>query len=162
MNVAFPWGAKQEASYVKAAKQFGKACSTTGKPLTGAMSTAEVVRDMDVLRRAVGDEKLTYLGFSYGTAIGQYYADMFPDRFRAIVVDGVLDPDHWVGTKRTANQEQNQRLRSADGAYRALQEILKRCDTAGELYCQFAAGDPVKNFATIAQKMRVSILNGNR
>ncbi|MCU7727956.1 alpha/beta hydrolase [Actinoplanes sp. KI2] len=154
MNVAFPWGKAEEQKYVGAAKQLGKACSSTGKPLSGSMSTAEVVRDMDVLRRAVGDKKLSYLGFSYGTAIGQYYANMFPDRFRAIVVDGVLDPSHWVGTKATANQEQDQRLRSADGAYRALQEILKRCDAAGEKYCAFAAGDPVANFDTIAQKLR--------
>jgi len=154
MNVAFPWGKAEEAKYVDGAKKFGKACSTTGKPLSGSMSTAEVVRDMDVLRRAVGDKKLTYLGFSYGTAIGQYYANMFPDRFRAIVVDGVLDPQHWVGTKKTANQEQDQRLQSAEGAYRSLREILKRCDAAGEKYCAFAAGDPVKNFDLIAQKLR--------
>jgi pimeloyl-ACP methyl ester carboxylesterase len=154
MNVAFPWGKAEEKSYVEGAKQFGKACSTTGKPLSGSMSTAEVVRDMDVLRRAVGDKKLSYLGFSYGTAIGQYYANMFPDRFRAIVVDGVLDPEHWVGTKKTATQEQDERLRSADGAYRALQEILKRCDKAGEKYCAFAAGNPVANFDLIAQKLR--------
>ncbi|BCJ46257.1 peptidase [Actinoplanes ianthinogenes] len=154
MNVAFPWGAAEEKKYVGAAKQFGKACSTTGKPLSGSMSTAEVARDMDVLRRAVGDKKLNYLGFSYGTAIGQYYANMFPDRFRSIVVDGVLDPAHWVGTKKTANQEQDERLRSADGAYRALREILKRCDAAGEKYCVFAAGDPVANFDLIAQKLR--------
>jgi pimeloyl-ACP methyl ester carboxylesterase len=118
------------------------------------MSTAEVVRDMDVLRRAVGDKKLTYLGFSYGTAIGQYYANMFPDRFRAIVVDGVLDPQHWVGTKQTGNEEQDARLHSADGAYRALQEILKRCDAAGEAYCAFAAGDPVQRFAAIADSLK--------
>ncbi|WP_305782384.1 alpha/beta hydrolase [Symbioplanes lichenis] len=154
MNVAFPYGKTEEARYVKGAKQLGRACSTTGKPLSGAMSTAEVVRDMDVLRRAVGDKKLTYLGFSYGTAIGQYYANMFPDRFRAIVVDGVLDPEHWVGTKKTANQEQDERLKSADGAYRALREILKRCDKAGEKYCAFAAGDPVQNFEKIAQQLR--------
>jgi pimeloyl-ACP methyl ester carboxylesterase len=154
MNVAFPWGKAEEKTYVDGAKKFGKACSTTGKPLTGSMSTAEVVRDMDVLRRAVGDKKLSYLGFSYGTAIGQYYANMFPDRFRAIVVDGVLDPEHWVGTKATANVEQDQRIKSAVGAYRALQEILKRCDKAGEKYCEFAAGDPVKNFDVIAQKLR--------
>ncbi|GAA2501261.1 alpha/beta hydrolase [Winogradskya humida] len=154
MNVAFPLGAAEEKKYVAAAKKFGKACSTTGKPLTGAASTAEVVRDMEVLRRAVGDKKLNYLGFSYGTAIGQYYANMFPDRFRAIVVDGVLDPEHWVGTAKTANQEQDERLRSADGAYRALREILKRCDAAGEQYCAFAAGDPVKNFDAIASKLK--------
>ena len=154
MNVAFPWGKAEEKAYVDGAKKLGKACSNTGKPLSGAMSTAEVVRDMDVLRRAVGDKKLTYLGFSYGTAIGQYYANMFPDRFRAITVDGVLDPQHWVGTKATANLEQDQRIKSAAGAYRALQQILKRCDKAGEKYCAFAAGDPIKNFDTIAQKLR--------
>ncbi|BFU43924.1 alpha/beta hydrolase [Krasilnikovia sp. MM14-A1004] len=154
MNVAFPWGKAEETRYVNAAKKFGKACSSTGKPLTGAMSTAEVVRDMEVLRRAVGDKKLTYLGFSYGTAIGQYYANMFPDRFRAIVVDGVLDPEHWVGTKKTANQEQDERLRSADGAYRALQEILQRCDKAGPAYCVFSDGDPVARFAKIADALR--------
>ena len=154
MNVAFPWGKAEEKKYVAAAKKFGKACSTTGKPLSGSMSTAEVVRDMDVLRRAVGDKKLSYLGFSYGTAIGQYYANMFPDRFRAIVVDGVLDPQHWAGTKKTANLEQDERLRSADGAYRALREILKRCDAAGEKYCMFAAGNPTANFDLIARKLR--------
>ncbi len=154
MNVAFPYGKAEEKTYVAGAKQLGKACSTTGKPLSGAMSTAEVVRDMEVLRRAVGDKKLSFMGFSYGTAIGQYYANMFPDRFRAIVADGVLDPEHWAGTKKTANQEQDQRLRSAEGAYKALKEILKRCDKAGEQYCAFAAGDPVKNFETIAQKLR--------
>ena len=154
LNVAFPWGKAEEKAYVDGSKKFGRACSTTGKPLSGSMSTAEVVRDMDVLRRAVGDKKLSYLGFSYGTAIGQYYANMFPDRFRAVVVDGVLDPEHWVGTAKTANQEQDERLRSADGAYRALREILKRCDQAGEKYCAFAAGNPVANFETIAQKLR--------
>jgi pimeloyl-ACP methyl ester carboxylesterase len=154
MNVAFPMGAAEEKKYVNGAKQFGKACSTTGKPLSGAMSTAEVVRDLEVLRRAVGDKKLSYLGFSYGTAIGQYYANMFPERFRAIVVDGVLDPEHWVGTAKTADQEQDERIKSADGAYRALREILKRCDAAGEKYCAFAAGDATANFDKIAQQLR--------
>jgi pimeloyl-ACP methyl ester carboxylesterase len=158
MNVAFPWGKTEENKYVAAAKKFGQACSTTGKPLSNSMSTAEAARDMDVLRRAVGDKKLNYLGFSYGTALGQYYANMFPDRFRALVVDGVLDPTHWVGTKKTANEEQDQRLQSADGAYRALQEILKRCDKAGPKYCAFADGDPVANFALIAKKLQAKPL----
>ena len=154
MNVAFPWGRAEEKKYVAAAEKFGRACSTTGRPLTGAMSTAEVVRDMELLRRSVGDSKLTFLGFSYGTAIGQYYANMFPERFRAIVVDGVLDPDHWVGNPATANIEQDSRLKSSDGAYRALIEILKRCDRAGEDACVFAEGNPVARFETIARELR--------
>ena len=158
LNVSFPYGKAEEKAYIKSAKAVAKACSTTGKKIAGAMSTAEVVRDMDVLRRAVGDKKLTYLGFSYGTAIGQYYANMFPDRFRALVVDGVIDPVSWTGTSKTKNQIQDERMHSADGAYRALREILKRCDKAGEEYCAFAAGDPVKNFETIAQKLRAKPL----
>ena len=158
LNMAFPYGKSQEKAYIKSATAVAKACSTTGKRIAGAMSTAEVVRDMDVLRRAVGDKKLTYLGFSYGTAIGQYYANMFPDRFRALVVDGVIDPVSWTGTSKTKNQIQDERMHSADGAYKSLREILKRCDKAGEKYCAFAAGDPVKNFETIAQKLRAKPL----
>ena len=156
MRVAFPWGAAEEKSFIASAKAVGKACSTTGKPLSGAMSTAEVARDMDVLRRAVGDKRLTYLGFSYGTALGQYYANMFPDRVRAVTVDGVINPVSWVGTAATAGTIQDERLRSADGAYKALHEILVRCGKQGTKYCRFAdgGGDPVAKFETLAQRLR--------
>ncbi|MEU8231444.1 alpha/beta hydrolase [Actinoplanes sp. NPDC048967] len=155
LNVPFPVTKTEEQRYVQGSKRLGKACSTTGRPLSGAMSTAEVARDMDVMRRAVGDRKLNYLGFSYGSALGQYYANMFPDRFRALAVDGVLNPTAWVGNTR---QILDERLRSSDGAYRALIEILKRCDRAGEKFCVFADGDPVKNFATIARQLRAKPL----
>ncbi|MCM4083152.1 alpha/beta fold hydrolase [Paractinoplanes hotanensis] len=151
MNVPFPVTAAEERNYVAGSKMLGRACSTTGKPLTAFSSTAEVARDMEVVRRAVGDKKLTYLGFSYGSALGQYYANMFPDRFRALVVDGVLNPDAWVGNP---GQILDQRLRSGDGAYKALIEILKRCDKAGEKKCVFAAGDPVKRFAQVADRLK--------
>ncbi|MEU4556897.1 alpha/beta hydrolase [Actinoplanes sp. NPDC023936] len=158
MNVAFPLGKKEETTYINAAKAFGKGCSTTGKTLAGAVSTAEVARDMELMRRAVGDKKLTYLGFSYGTALGQYYANMFPDRFRAIAVDGNIDPRQWVGAGKSGGQILDARMRSAEGAHKALVELLKRCDKAGEKYCAFAAGDPVKNFAAIAKKLRAKPL----
>jgi pimeloyl-ACP methyl ester carboxylesterase len=117
------------------------------------MSTAEVARDMDVLRRAVGDDKLSFLGFSYGSALGQYYANMFPDRFRAIVVDGVINPRAWVGTAATAGQIQDDRLRSADGAYKALAEILRRCSAAGATRCAFS-NKPMENFRVIAERLK--------
>ncbi|TYC18877.1 alpha/beta hydrolase [Actinomadura syzygii] len=155
LNVAFPMGAKEEAAYIKSATAVGKGCSTTGKKLAGAMSTAEAARDMEVLRRSVGDKKLTYLGFSYGTALGQYYANMFPDRLRSVVVDGVLNPVSWAGTPKTAGQILDDRLRSADGAYKALKEILVRCAKAGKEKCQFAQfGDPAKNFDVLAQRLK--------
>jgi pimeloyl-ACP methyl ester carboxylesterase len=156
MDTGFPYTKAEETAFITSAKALGGACSSTGKSLAGAMSTAEVARDMDVLRRAVGDKKLSYLGFSYGTALGQYYANMFPDRVRAVVVDGVIDPVTWVGTDDTARQILDDRLLSADGAYKALHEILVRCGKAGTAYCTFAAGggDPVQKFEVLAQRLR--------
>ncbi|HEY8373175.1 MAG TPA: alpha/beta hydrolase, partial [Pseudonocardiaceae bacterium] len=49
-------------------------------------------RDLDVLRSVLGDEKLTYLGYSYGTRLGTTYAEMFPDNVRALVLDGAVLP----------------------------------------------------------------------
>ncbi len=54
--------------------------------------TRDVARDMDVLRAALGDRRLTYLGYSYGTFIGSTYAEMFPGNVRAMVLDGAVDP----------------------------------------------------------------------
>ncbi|MEU7908909.1 alpha/beta hydrolase [Actinoplanes sp. NPDC049118] len=154
----FPYGAVEEADYTKAARAIGQACSTTGAELAGAMSTAEAARDMDVLRRAVGDPKLTYLGFSYGTVLGQYYANMFPDRVRALALDGVVNPRSWTGGTTDQGSLQDDRLRSADAAYKALHTLLLRCDRAGVRRCEFAAGDPVRHFAAIARKLRAKPL----
>ena len=155
MSVGFPWGANQEKSFIKAAQNEARGCSTTGRRLAGAMSTAEVARDMDVMRRAVGDQKLNYLGFSYGTALGQYYANMFPDRFRALVVDGVVYPKAWVGSAATAGQIQDDRLHSADGAWKSLAEILRRCAAAGPTKCEFS-NSPMRNFRTIAERLKAA------
>ncbi|WP_326564646.1 alpha/beta hydrolase [Micromonospora peucetia] len=154
LNVAFPWTKAEEKAYVASSKAVGKGCSSTGKPLTGAMSTAEVARDMDVLRRAVGDRKLTYLGFSYGSVLGQYYANMFPDRVRALAIDGVLNPNDWVGQGRARSLPQEDRMRSGQGAYQALREILVRCDRAGAQACPLAEGDPVASFELVAKRLR--------
>lgn len=54
--------------------------------------TANVARDLEAIRLALGGEPLNYIGFSYGTHIGQLYADMFGDNLRAMVLDGVVDP----------------------------------------------------------------------
>jgi pimeloyl-ACP methyl ester carboxylesterase len=56
LNVAFPFTKAQERAYVKGSTLLGEACSRTGTPVSGAVSTAEVARDMDVMRRAVGDK----------------------------------------------------------------------------------------------------------
>jgi pimeloyl-ACP methyl ester carboxylesterase len=147
-------GKAEELAHIGSAKRLGTGCSSTGRPISASMSTAEVARDMDVLRRAVGDTQLTFLGFSYGSYLGQVYANMFPDRVRAVAIDGVVDPIAYAGTPATASQPQWDRLGSADGASKALRQILSLCDQAGEQKCKFAPGDPVANFELLADRLK--------
>lgn len=65
----------------------GKACGPTAR----FMDAGSVVQDMDAIRAAVGDEKLTFHGVSYGTLLGQEYARRYPNRVRALLLDGVVD-----------------------------------------------------------------------
>ena len=83
---------------------------------------------------------------------------MSPDRVRTLALDGVINPVSWVGTTATRDTLQDDRLRSADGAYRALQTLLRRCDKAGIKRCSFAAGDPRKRFDAIARRLRAKPL----
>ncbi len=81
---------------VAGAQAYVDACVAANGELLEHISTANVARDMDALRGAVGDEKLSYLGFSYGTFLGATYASLFPDRYRALVLDGALDPTGYI------------------------------------------------------------------
>ena len=64
-----------------------------GKAFLAGVGTASAAKDMDVVRQALGDEKINYLGFSYGTELGTAYLQRFPDRVRAMVLDGAIDPE---------------------------------------------------------------------
>ncbi len=69
-----------------------RGCAARAGGLLAHVSTAEAAADLDRLRRALGEERIDYLGYSYGTAIGAAYLDAFPTRVRAAVLDGALDP----------------------------------------------------------------------
>ncbi|WP_439423216.1 alpha/beta hydrolase [Saccharothrix sp. HUAS TT10] len=74
-------------------KAYAEKCAeATGVDVLANIGTRDVVRDLDVMRSALGDEKLTYLGYSYGTHIGAAYAQAFPGNVRALVLDGAVDP----------------------------------------------------------------------
>ncbi len=78
------------------AKDYGAKCAERtkhGVEMLANIGTRDVVRDLDILRSVLGDEKLTYLGFSYGTQIGTAYAEAYPDKVRALVLDGAVDPE---------------------------------------------------------------------
>jgi pimeloyl-ACP methyl ester carboxylesterase len=118
----FPYRNDQLRPFFDRFRTLGPACLGRGQPIARHMSTADVARDMDLLRQAVGDAKLTYLGFSYGSFLGNTYANLFPNKVRALVIDGVLDPRLWSGSlqvvsDRIATQEE-------------FDEFLRLCDEA--------------------------------
>ena len=118
------------------------------------MSTANVARDLDVLRAAVGDRRLSYAGVSYGSYLGVTYANLFPGRVRALGVDGVLDPIAWsTGRGGEAGRLPfSTRLRSDAGAQATLNEFFRLCDAGGDA-CAFS-GDAADRFAALAQRLR--------
>jgi pimeloyl-ACP methyl ester carboxylesterase len=80
-------------SFAASAREFANACKANAGPLLGHVSTVDAAKDMDILRAALGDDRLNYLGKSYGTYLGATYADLFPTLVGQFVLDGVVAPD---------------------------------------------------------------------
>jgi pimeloyl-ACP methyl ester carboxylesterase len=99
------------------------------------MSTANVARDFNAIREAVGDEKMTYLGFSYGTFLGATIQSLFPGKTRAVVLDGALDADQYINDPLSSLDEQTAGFERAIGRF----FIACAADQAG---CGFGDGDP--------------------
>lgn len=69
-----------------------KCLDRMGKTFLAGVGTASAARDMDLVRRALGEDQINYLGYSYGTLLGSEYLDQFPTRVRTMVLDGAVDP----------------------------------------------------------------------
>lgn len=150
---AFPLGPEEEAIEKASMEYLAANCETTRR-IRDHMSTSDVARDMDLMRQMVGDEKLTYAGYSYGSYLGAVYANLFPDNVRAIVVDGVLDPVAWstgVGDQ-AATLPFSTRLGSSIGAQDTLDEFFRLCDASGPELCAFAP-DSAARFAALADRL---------
>jgi len=90
-------GQKGSPEWLAAVEQevasFGQSCLEFTGPLLQFVDTTSAARDLDLLRAILGDETLTYLGYSYGTFLGATYAELYPDKVGRLVLDGALDPD---------------------------------------------------------------------
>jgi pimeloyl-ACP methyl ester carboxylesterase len=100
--------------YLHKTAELARRCRKVSGALLRHISLADTAHDLDYLRRLVGDRRLTFLGISAGTVIGQTYANMYPRRVRAMVLDGVLDPVTY--TRGTEAGYANQ-LRYSDRAF---------------------------------------------
>ncbi|HUY48420.1 MAG TPA: alpha/beta hydrolase [Streptosporangiaceae bacterium] len=87
-----PANSAQLSAVVAESTLFARGCEGDSGTLLPYVGTRNAARDMDVLRAALGDAKLTYLGKSYGTYLGTWYAQLFPSHVRALVLDGAIDP----------------------------------------------------------------------
>ena len=158
----FPYRDDQVAPYVETFRRYGQQCLRNGGPILRHMSTADVARDMDLLRQAVGDEGLTYDGVSYGSFLGNVYANLFPDKVRAVVIDGVLDPVAWTTGRPPSGAllPFSMRLGSAHGADGTLDHFLKTCEAAGPARCALAPGARAKFDRLDARAKQAPVPNG--
>lgn len=76
---------------IDVSERYAADCAAERGDYLAHVGTRDVARDLDLVRAAMGDEKLNFIGFSYGTAIGQAYAELFPRRIRTMVLDGIID-----------------------------------------------------------------------
>lgn len=87
-----PDTAAERTALYDAAKKFAADCQRKNADILPFIDTISAAKDIDVIRAALGEETITYFGYSYGTLLGATYAGMFPERVRAFVLDGALDP----------------------------------------------------------------------
>jgi pimeloyl-ACP methyl ester carboxylesterase len=131
------------AATLNDSESFAKKCEEK-TPHLEHFTTMETARDMDILRAALGETKLNYVGKSYGTYLGTLYADLFPNNVGRFVLDGAVDPN-------ISMKEQN--LAQAIGFDKALAAFVKDCATQSD--CPFN-GTPAQAQATIIATLQAA------
>ncbi|QNA73560.1 alpha/beta hydrolase [Streptomyces sp. So13.3] len=129
-----------EGELIEQVRRLAGQCGQRSGRILPWIGTTNVSRDLDVMRAALGDEKLDYLGFSYGTKLGAVYAHQFPDRAGRLVLDGVEDP---------ASDSERVALGQAAAFQRALEAFVKDCAKQGKA-CPIAGADQRARMAGLA------------
>lgn len=123
LTTDYPYTPEGLAQRQQSVRDWGQACADNTGPLLGNVDTQSAARDMDMLRAVLGDDKLNYLGFSYGTQLGATYAGLFPKRSGRLVLDGALDPN--LSSDEVA-------LQQAEGFESALRAYVTDCQTSSD------------------------------
>lgn len=132
---------------LSADRSFADGCEAHSGAELPYVSTVDAAMDMDVLRRDLGERRLTYMGFSYGTLLGATYANLFPGKVRAMVLDGALDPALGV------IPELDQQAASLDGQ---LRQFFSWCTRTG---CSWKPpGDPEAAYQALLARVRTQPL----
>jgi len=145
-----PDNAAQLATIVQQGRFFASRCEQNARALLPYVGTQNAARDLDVLRAALGQSRLTYLGKSYGTYLGTWYAQLFPHRVRALVLDGAVDPD------TTALQAD---ITQAQGFQAAFRSFAAWCLAASR--CPFGHGASASSVGKAAARLQALIVRAN-
>jgi pimeloyl-ACP methyl ester carboxylesterase len=146
---AIPVTLAQSRRFVKKTTAFAERCTERNRDLIHYASTADTVRDLDYLRELVGDPQLNYRGISYGTFIGQTYANLFPDRVRAMVLDGNINPLEYTQSVETSLAA------GISDTDLVIDKFLALCKRAGPARCALArGGSPARRFARLRARLR--------
>lgn len=79
-------------TFMKANSRANRACLEQNRGVAGTLGTWQIVRDLDAVRDALGERRITFWGMSYGSTVGRAYAQTFPNRVRALLLDGTISP----------------------------------------------------------------------
>jgi pimeloyl-ACP methyl ester carboxylesterase len=132
-------------------RAYVKRCVELNRAILPHASTANAARDMDAIRALLGDKKLNYLGYSYGTFLGATYTSLFPDNYRAMVLDGPLDPNQYINKPEAGLREQSAAFE------RGLGRFFQAC-AYYQSFCQFGGDDPWAAYdALVAQANMLAI-----
>ena len=143
-------GAIDTADELASGEQAAALCVESMGPVGGLLHSAYVARDMDEIRKALGVDRISYLGFSYGSALGVWYATLFPDSVRAMVVDGAANPVKPVATQQERVDEE---IKKAATFEEFLEKALGACaDPECPIYNE---GDPSGYFLRAAEKLHL-------
>jgi len=124
-------------------KRFAAACQANTGPLLGDVDTLSTVRDLDVLRAILGDDVLSFMGASYGTYIGAWYAETFPWRVGRMVLDGAIDPS-LTSEEYVAGQ--------AEGFSRALRAYVEDCQSGDDCPLRGSLADGLAQIGTLVDR----------
>lgn len=151
-------GSAETNAWIRGYARFAQLCGQRNGKLLAHVSTKETAKDLDLLRRAVGAPELNYLGVSYGTFLGATYANLFPDKVRAMVLDGNVDPVAWTnGGRNDARLGTSLRIGSDLGSSKTLKAFLALCGQTATDHCDFSAGSAEATqakFAILLQRLR--------
>ena len=148
-NWTIPSTPKSERLYVPKTIAYVQLCAARSGSLLEHISTADTVRDLDYLRQLVGDPQLTYRGLSYGTFLGQTYANMFPNKVRAMILDANIDPVSFTTSVEA------QMFNSGADTDLVFEQFLSLCQQAGSANCKLAGnGDVASRVRTLLARLR--------